>query len=121
MLRAIAAGLVETRIPFIGLMLVCIFTATALALVFFWYIVAFVGFILLANGLPHLITRASGYRLSVAGVRARAEWQAFGEYLRAHQSLREVGPAGVVVWGPYLVYGVLVGEGEKAALLLTPS
>ena len=118
--RAVAAGLVETRIPFVSFMIVCIVTATALALVFFWYIVSFVGFILLANGVPHLVARASGYRLSAAGIAARARWTAFGRYLHEHESLRDVGPAGVVVWGPYLVYGVLVGEGEKAARMLTP-
>jgi uncharacterized membrane protein len=118
--RAMAAGLVESRIPFIGLMLVSIFTATGLAILFFWYIASFIGFILFANGLPHLIARASGYRLSPAGVNARAQWIAFGRYIRAHQSLREVGPAGVAMWGPNLVYGVLVGEGDKAAKMLAP-
>jgi len=115
-----AAGLVESRIPFIGLMLVSIFTATGLALIFFWYIASFVGFILLANGLPHLVARASGYRLSAAGLTARAQWIAFGRYIRAHESLRDVGLAGVAMWGPNLVYGVLVGEGDKAARLLAP-
>jgi hypothetical protein len=118
--RAIAAGLVETRIPFVGLMIVSIFTATALALMFFWYIAAFIGFILLANGLPHLIARASGYRLSPAGIDARARWMAFGRHIRAHQSLRAVGAAGVAIWGPNLVYGVLVGEGDLAARQLAP-
>ncbi len=118
--RAIAAGLVETRIPFVGLMLVSIFTATGLAIIFFWYLAAFIGFILLANGLPHLIARASGFRLSVAGIEVRARWIAFGRYIRAHRSLREVGAAGVAMWGPNLVYGVLVGEGDKAARQLAP-
>lgn len=118
--RAIDAGLVETRIPFVGLMLVSIFTATGLAILFFWYIVSFIGFILLANGLPHLIARASGYRLSPGGVAERGRWIAFGRYIRAHKSLRDVGPAGVAMWGPNLVYGVLVGEGDKAARVLAP-
>jgi hypothetical protein len=118
--RAIEARLVESRIPFVGLMIVSIFTATGLALLFFWHIAAFVGFILLANGLPHLIARASGYRLSPAGIRARAEWIAFGRHIRAHDSLRDVGPAGVAMWGPNLVYGVLVGEGDRAARALAP-
>jgi hypothetical protein len=118
--RAIGAGLLESRIPLIGLMLVTILTATALALIFFWYIVSFIGFILFANGVPHLIARASGYRLSASGVSYRAQWVAFGRYIRAHKSLRDVGPAGVAVWGPNLVYGVLVGEGDKAARALAP-
>jgi hypothetical protein len=118
--RAVADGLVEPRIPLVGLMLVGIFTATGLALIFFWYIAAFVGLILLANGLPHLIARASGYRLSIEGVAARARWIAFGRYLHEQGSLREVGPGGVAIWGPYLVYGVLLGEAERAATVLTP-
>jgi hypothetical protein len=118
--RAIAAGLVETRIPYVGLMLVSIFSATGLALLFFWYIAAFVGFILLANGLPHLVARASGFHLTPAGVNVRARWIAFGRYIRAHRSLRDVGAAGVAMWGPNLVYGVLVGEGDRAARQLAP-
>jgi hypothetical protein len=118
--RAMAAGWVESRIPFVGLMLVSIFTATGLALIFFWYIASFVGFILLANGLPHLIARASGYRLSAAGIAERARWIAFGRYVHAHGSLRDVGPSGVAMWGPNLVYGVIVGEGDKAARMLAP-
>lgn len=118
--RATSAGFLESRIPLVGLMLVSIFTATALALVFFWYIAAFVGFVLLANGLPHLIAKASGFRLSSAGITSRAQWIAFGRYIHAHKSLRDVGPAGVSVWGPNLVYGVLVGEGDKAARALAP-
>ena len=118
--RAIAAGLVESRIPLVGLMLVTILTATALALVFFWYIVSFIGFILFAYGVPHLIAGRPGYRLSASGVAYRAQWVAFGRYIRAHKSLRDVGPASVTVWGPNLVYGVLVGEGDKAARALTP-
>ncbi len=118
--RAMAAGLVESRIPFVALMLVSIFTATGLALIFFWYIASFVGFILLANGLPHLVARASGYRLSPAGIAERARWIAFGRYIHAQGSLRDVGPAGVAVWGPNLVYGVLVGEADKAAKILAP-
>ncbi|HEY8218199.1 MAG TPA: hypothetical protein VIH82_13765, partial [Acidimicrobiia bacterium] len=97
-----------------------IFTATGLALIFFWHIAAFIGFILLANGLPHLVARASGYRLSAAGLTARAQWIAFGRYIRSHNSLRDVGPAGVAMWGPNLVYGVIVGEGDKAAKALAP-
>jgi hypothetical protein len=118
--RAVAAGLVETRIPFVGLMIVSIFTATGLALLFFWYLAAFVGFILLANGLPHLVARASGYRLTATGVTARAGWLAFGRHIRAHQSLRDVGAAGVAMWGQNLVYGVLVGEADRAARQLAP-
>lgn len=118
--RAMTAGLVESRIPFVGLMTVTIFTVVGLSLIFFWYLAAFVGFILLANGLPHLIARASGHRLTARGEVVRKQWLAFGRYIRAHRSLRDVGASGVAMWGPNLVYGVLVGEGDRAAAQLAP-
>ena len=118
--RATASGLLEPRIPFVGLMLLCIITATIVAIAFFWYIVAFVGLILLANGLPHLVARVGGYRLSATGLVERARWLAFARGLHERGGLADVGPAGVTVWGPYLVYGVLVGAAPRAAAALTP-
>jgi hypothetical protein len=118
--RAMGAGLLELRIPFIGIMLVFIFTATGLSLIFFSRIAVFVGLIILANGLPHLLARASGYRLSDDGERLRAAWESFGRYLHAQGSVRDVGPAAVVVWGPNLVYGAVLGEAPRAARPLTP-
>ena len=114
------AGLVETRVPLLGLMLVSILTATALALIFFWYVLAFVGLILLANTLPWLTVGISGYRLTANGVTCRSRWIAFGRYLGAQGSVHDVGPAAVSIWGPNLVYGVLLGEGDHAAQLLSP-
>jgi Predicted membrane protein (DUF2207) len=119
--RATAEGLLEARIPFIGLMLVFIFTATGLSLIFFSRIAVFVGLIILANGLPHLVFRASGFHLSDAGMSLRARWEAFGRYLHEQGSLRDVGPAGVVVWGPNLAYGAVLGEAARAARPLTPA
>jgi len=118
--RAVAAGLVEPRVPLVVLMLVCILTATVVALAIFWYVMAFVGLILLANGLPHLLVQVGGYRLSGTGLVERARWVAFGRGLRERGGLAEVGPGGVAVWGPYLVYGVLLGAAPRAAEALTP-
>jgi uncharacterized membrane protein len=118
--RAGELGLVEPRLPFVGLMLVFIMTAVAFSLVFFWRIPVFVGAILFANGVPHLLARASGFRLTTEGRARRAEWLAFGRFLRAQGSLREVGPAAVSVWGPNLVYGIVLGEGDRAAKMITP-
>jgi hypothetical protein len=118
--RAIASGLVEPRIPLVGLMVLCIITATILAIAIFWYTLAFVGLILLANGIPHLIVRFGGYRLSVVGTIERARWLAFGRGLRDRGGLATVGPGGVSMWGPYLVYGVLFGAAPRAAAALTP-
>ena len=88
------AHLVENRVPLLGLMLVSILTATALALIFFWYVLTFIGLILLANTLPWLAVGVSGYRLTADGVRYRSRWIAFGRYLAAQGSLRDVGPGG---------------------------
>ncbi len=118
--HAMTAGLVETRVPLLGLMLVSILTATALALIFFWYVLAFVGLILLANTLPWLAVGISGYRLTANGATCRSQWIAFGRYLGAQGSVHDVGPAAVSIWGPNLVYGVLLGEGDRAAHLLSP-
>ena len=118
--RAASAGLVETRIPFIALMLVMIFTATGMSLVFFERMPVFIGSILLANGLPHLVARGSGYRLTDDGKRMQTAWRAFGRYLHRHNSFTDAGPAGVAMWGNNLAYGAVLGVAEKAARPLTP-
>jgi hypothetical protein len=118
--RATAADLIETRIPFVALMLVAVFTATGFSLVFFERMPVFIGSILLANGLPHLIARGSGYGLTTNGKRMHAAWRAHGRYLHRHESFRDAGPAGVAIWGPNLAYGAVLGVAEKAARPLTP-
>ena len=118
--RAAAAGLAQPVIPYVGLMIVLIFTAVALSLVVFERILVFVGLILFANGVPHLLGLASGYRLTAAGRELRARWEAFGRYLDAQRSVRDVGPAAVAVWGSILAYGVVLGEAPRAARALTP-
>jgi len=119
--QAIASGWLELRLPLVGLMIVSIVTATVIGLAIFWYTLAFIGTILLANGIPHLLARAGGYRLSAEGRVRRAEWLAFGRGLRERGGLAQAGPGAVSVWGPYLVYGVLVGAGPRAARALTPA
>lgn len=118
--QAMSSGLIESRIPFIGVMLLMIFTAVGFSLVFFARTPVFVGSILFANGIPHLLARASGYRLTDAGKRARAEWISFGRYLHAQGSVRDVGPAAISIWGPNLAYGVVLGQAPRAAEALTP-
>jgi hypothetical protein len=34
--------------------------------------------------------------------------------------LRDVGPQGVTIWGPYLVYGAVLGKAPRSAKPLTP-
>ena len=118
--RALTAGLVQTRLPFIGLILFTVMIATAVSMIFFSRTAVFVGCIVLANGFPHLIARASGFRLTTKGQVERAQWLAFGRHLRALRSVRDVGPAAVAMWGPNLVYGVVLGEAPRAARPLTP-
>jgi hypothetical protein len=118
--RALTAGHVQTRLPFIGLILFTVMIATAVSMIFFSRTAVFVGCIVLANGFPHLIARASGYRLTTKGQVERARWRAFGRHLHALRSTRDVGPAAVAVWGPNLVYGVVLGEAPRAARPLTP-
>jgi hypothetical protein len=118
--RALDAGLVQTRLPFVGLILFTVMIATAVAILFFWRTAVFVGCIVLANGFPHLVARASGFRLTTKGKVERAQWLAFGRHLGAHRSVRDVGPAAVAMWGPNLVYGVVLGEAPRAARPLTP-
>jgi hypothetical protein len=117
---ALSSGLLQFRIPFVGLMLVMILTSTALGLVFFSRLPVFIGSILFANGIPHLLARATGYRLSGQGEQMRAKWAAFGRYLHKDGGLRDVGASGIVMWGPNLSYGVVLGEAPKAAHQLSP-
>ncbi len=118
--RAIGAGLVEPRVPLVGLLILSVVTATVVSLAIFWYTLAFIGLLLLANGLPHLLVRVGGYRVSASGAVERAKWLAFGRGLRERGGLADIGPGGVAVWGPYLVYGVLLGAAPRAAEALTP-
>lgn len=118
--RARAESLIDSTIPLVGTMVLLIIVGTAFSLIFFWRTPVFVGTILFVNGFPHLLARASGYRLTNAGIRRRAEWVAFARYLHAQRSFRDVGPSGVKVWGPNLVYGAVLGEADKAARPLTP-
>ncbi|MBA2325645.1 MAG: DUF2207 domain-containing protein [Actinobacteria bacterium] len=118
--RATVAGLAQPVIPYIGLTLVLIFTAVGLSLMLFDHILVFIGLILFANGFPHLMGLASGYRLTLAGNELRARWEAFARYLEAQGSVRAVGPAAVAIWGPNLAYGVVLGQAPRAARPLMP-
>jgi len=117
---SVSNGTLTYRIPFIGLMILMIFTSTALGLVFFSRVPVFVGSILFANGIPHLLARVTGYKLSDDGRVERAKWLAFARYLHRQGSVKDVGPGGVVMWGPNLTYGVVLGQAPKVARALAP-
>ena len=118
--RAAAQGLLAPRIPPISAMIVGILTATGLGIMFFDHTAVFIGSIIFANGFPQLLSRVSGYHLTVDGAREKAHWTAFGRYLHEQRSFHDVGPAAIVVWGPNLAYGAVLGEAPRASTLLTP-
>jgi hypothetical protein len=62
-----------------------------------------------------------GYVLTGAGHRERAQWNAFRAHLVHQADLGDVGAPGLVVWGPYLVYGAALGVAETAVRDLTPA
>jgi hypothetical protein len=67
------------------------------------------------------VSFVGGYTLTNKGWRQRALWRSFARYIDRQGKLdKDVGPAGVVVWGPYLVYGAALGEARGAAKPLTP-
>ena len=62
-----------------------------------------------------------GYVLTGAGPRERAQWNAFRAHLVHQADLGDVGAPGLVVWGPYLVYGAALGVATTAIRDLTPA
>jgi hypothetical protein len=80
----------------------------------------FMPIVIVSSVIATVIGLLAGYGLTKKGRRARALWKAFGEYVEQNPSLRDVGPQGVSIWGPYLVYGAVLGEAKRAARPLTP-
>jgi hypothetical protein len=71
-------------------------------------------------GILLMLPFVGGYVLTSKGHRAKAEWQAFGRYIREQGDLGDVDPAGVLIWGPYLAYGAALGLAPTATHALTP-
>lgn len=61
-----------------------------------------------------------GYDLSYPGRILQARWLGYARHLRERTSIDQAPPAGVVVWGPALVYGAVLGVAPEAARLLSP-
>jgi hypothetical protein len=76
---------------------------------------------LVVGGVLALLPFVGGYRLTSRGHRVRAMWLAFRRYLHDHAEFGDAEPAGVVVWGPYLVYGVALDAAPTAAEALAPA
>ncbi len=63
---------------------------------------------------------AAGFALTRRGRRARAEWVAYGRFLRESGSLADLGVPAIAVWGPHLAYGAVLGVCPTAARALSP-
>ncbi|HUF82957.1 MAG TPA: hypothetical protein VMQ81_00030, partial [Acidimicrobiia bacterium] len=70
--------------------------------------------------LSTIASLTAGWGLTDKGRRHRALWRSFGRYIHDHGELEDVGPAGVAIWGPYITYGVVLGEADDTARVLTP-
>jgi hypothetical protein len=119
--RARSEGLVSRWLPFASLSGALSTTGVGASVFFFsdpWiYFILIFG----AQIIGYTVSFISGYTLTPQGWRSRALWRSFGRYIHQHGKIdKDVGPAGVVVWGPYLAYGAVLGEAHAAARPLTP-
>ena len=119
--RAVSAGL-AVRAASSRLVLL----AAALTLIAFW-LIKYVGspfvFFWLAVLLPILAGVATvrlGYGLTAEGRQLRARWAEFASHLAQSKDLADAPAAAVVVLGPNLVYGTVLGVARDAASDLTP-
>jgi Predicted membrane protein (DUF2207) len=119
--RARDDALVKKWLPLAPLSAALITTGIGISLFFFTNPVVYFIIIFGVQFIGYVISFVSGYTLTNKGWRQRALWRGFARYI-AHQGKldKDVGPAGVVVWGPYLVYGAVLGEAHGAAKPLTP-
>ncbi|MCB1015413.1 MAG: DUF2207 domain-containing protein [Acidimicrobiales bacterium] len=73
-----------------------------------------------ALGLVFALPLGGGFEPTLEGVRSAGRWEAFGRYTRDQGHWDDVGPAGVSVWGPYLVYGTVLRTCPYATAQLAP-
>jgi hypothetical protein len=118
--RAREAGYVVSVLPFISISGAVVTTAVGVAIYNFSRPWVMVVAIFAAQFLAVALWFVSGRDLSKSGRRQRALWRAFARYIHDHGELADVGPSGVAIWGPYAVYGVVLGEADDAARVLTP-
>ncbi len=119
--RARGMGLVERWLPLAPLAGALITTGIGMSLFFFTEPVVYFSMVFGAMIVGYVISFVSGYTLTNKGWRQRALWRSFAKYIHDHGEIdKAVGPAGIVVWGPYLTYGSVLGEAHAAARALTP-
>jgi hypothetical protein len=119
--RARGMGLVTRWLPLAPLSGALITTGIGISLFFFTNPTVYFIIVFGVQIVGYVISFVSGYTLTNKGWRQRALWRSFARYIDHQGKLdRDVGPAGVVIWGPYLVYGAVLGAAHGAAKPLTP-
>ncbi len=119
--RARGMGLVERWLPLASFSGALITTGIGMSIFFFTQPVIYFTIVFGAMIVGYIISFISGYTLTNKGWRQRALWRTFAKYIHDHGEIdKVVGPAGIVVWGPYLTYGAVLDEAHAAARPLTP-
>lgn len=119
--RARGMGLVERWLPLASLSGALVTTGVGMSVFFFTEPVVYFAMVFGAILVGYVVSFVSGYTLTDKGWRQRALWRSFARYIHDHGEIdKAVGPAGVVVWGPYLAYGAVLDEASAAARPLTP-
>lgn len=119
--RARDEGMVTRWMPLAPLSGALTTTGVGIGIFFFTEPIMYTAIVMSVQVIAGVVSFVSGWTLTDAGWRNRALWHSFARYIRHQGKLdKDVGPAGVVIWGPYLVYGTVLGEAEGAARPLTP-
>jgi hypothetical protein len=119
--RARDSGLVTRWLPLAPFSGALITTGIGFSIFFFTNPTVYFVMVFGAQIVGYVISFFVGWTLTDQGWRERALWHAFARYIRHQGHLdKDVGPAGIVMWGPYLAYGAVLGEAHAAARPLTP-
>ena len=119
--RARGLGLATKWLPLAPLSGALITTGLGISLFFFTQPVIYFVIVFGVQIVGYVISFITGYTLTNQGWRERALWRSFARYIDEHGEINKaVGPAGIVMWGPYLAYGAVLGEATAAARPLTP-
>lgn len=119
--RARGQGLVTRWLPLAPLSGAIVTTAVGIGVFFLDQPVVYAAIVIGTELIAWAVSFVSGYTLTDKGWNRRARWRSFARYIDQQGKLdKDVGPAGVVVWGPYLVYGSVLGEARGASRPLTP-
>jgi hypothetical protein len=119
--RARSMDLATKWLPLAPLSGALITTGIGISLFFFTQPVVYFIIVFGVQIVGYVISFITGYTLTNRGWRERALWRSFARYIDDQSQIKKaVGPAGIVMWGPYLSYGAVLGEASAAAHPLTP-